>query len=634
MLRHSSELTNTAYNIALIESIYPPEADQPVADKTIDNLVFKANYFILRVANFMKTISKITFFVLIIFGIAFSQSASAQEKIDNYEVDIKVSSDSSIQVTEKIFYDFDSLEKHGIFRTIPFKYKARGGNFTLRLSDFSVTDENGNSYNFTKSKEGNYWNIKIGDADKLISGQHWYFISYKVQRAINYFPDHDELYWNAIGSEWPVTINKALVSVQLPQILNDDQVQIQCFKGLYGSTASCADFSYENSSGIARFGDSDIYTGQNLTIVVGWPKGITQKPSLWQNFLYVITDNWILFTPIFAFLIMFNLWMKKGRDPKVKIPIVAQYEAPDGLTPSEMAFIRNEKTKNEDISAEIIYLATLGFLKIKKIEKGKILKSTDYELELLKNKGEAVNEFDKKLLDSLFSGDKKKVELSDLKDKFYKDLSEIEGKIQYLVIQKGYFPTAPWKTKALYISIGLAAVCAAFIAAGFFSSGLAVLASVINAIIIIALGVAMPKRTAKGAETRNLIDGLKEYLTVAEKDRIKFHNAPEKISSSAIRRGGRNPELFEKLLPYAMVLGVENQWAKQFEEIYKTPPSWYEDSSGRPFSAYVFASYLGDFSSASAATLSSSPSSSSSGGSGFSGGGSGGGGGGGGGGSW
>ena len=133
----------------------------------------------------------------------------------------------------------------------------------------------------------------------------------------------------------------------------------------------------------------------------------------------------------------------------------------------------------------------------------------------------------------------------------------------------------------------------------------------------------MPKKTRQGVLAKEHILGLKQYLTVAEKDRIKFHNAPEK-----------NPEHFEKLLPYAMVLGVERDWAKQFEGIYNKQPDCYNDSSGVPFSALVLSNSLDSFQTKANSALASRPSSASSGGSGFSGGVSGGGFGGGGGGSW
>ncbi len=147
-------------------------------------------------------------------------------------------------------------------------------------------------------------------------------------------------------------------------------------------------------------------------------------------------------------------------------------------------------------------------------------------------------------------------------------------------------------------------------------------AAFLSGMVFMGFGYFMPQRTQKGAIVREEVLGLKMYMETAEKDRINFHNAPEK-----------NPAQFEKLLPYAMALGVEEQWAKQFEDITKSAPDWY-DGGGTSFSPVIFAHSMHDFSSANNATMVSTPSSAGSGGSGFSGGGSGGGFGGGGGGSW
>jgi uncharacterized membrane protein len=89
-------------------------------------------------------------------------------------------------------------------------------------------------------------------------------------------------------------------------------------------------------------------------------------------------------------------------------------------------------------------------------------------------------------------------------------------------------------------------------------------------------------------------------------------------------------KLFEKLLPYAMLFGLEKDWAKQFDDIYTNPPGWYQ-GNWSAFNAGYLVGSLNDFNAASATSFAS-PSSSS--GSGFSGGAAGGGGGGGGGGGW
>jgi uncharacterized membrane protein len=146
----------------------------------------------------------------------------------------------------------------------------------------------------------------------------------------------------------------------------------------------------------------------------------------------------------------------------------------------------------------------------------------------------------------------------------------------------------------------------------------------ISGIIMFIFSMFMAQKTVKGTKTLEKILGFKEFLQVTEKERLKFHNPPKMV-----------PEVFEKFLPYAMVLGVENKWADNFKNIYNQEPSWYEGYSNHTFSAVLLANSLHNFSSSSQSVFVSQPhSSASGGGSGFSGGGSGGGFGGGGGGSW
>ena len=48
------------------------------------------------------------------------------------------------------------------------------------------------------------------------------------------------------------------------------------------------------------------------------------------------------------------------------------------------------------------------------------------------------------------------------------------------------------------------------------------------------------------------------------------------------------PDTFEKFLPYAMALGVEHHWAKAFQGIVQSPPTWYEGAYGPSFNTWFF----------------------------------------------
>ncbi len=550
--------------------------------------------------------------------------ALAAESIDKYYTNIQLNRDGSVQVEENILYDFGDAERHGIYRDITVAYKARGGNYKLRVSDISVTDEFDNQYNFESSYPGNYLRLKIGDADKTISGRHWYKISYTVKRGINYFSDHEELYWNATGNEWQVPIGEAKTTVYLPGEFDENEIQRTCYFGGFGSQSVCdiGPISSEQPVSVLEFSAYDLGPSEGLTVVVGVPSGTIAKPPLASVIWEIVRDNIIILVPIFVFIWLFRRWKKHGKDAKGRGTIIPEYEAPDNLTPAEVGTLLDGRADRHDVSAEIIELAIQGYLKIRRIEAGTVFKSTDFVFIKLKSADDLKKQFDKDIMNGIFEkGDE--VKLSDLKYKFYSVMNAVMSKLYSDLTSQEYFVKNPSTVKAKYFISAAVVFFLAFFVGAFFGV-FGVVAIILSAIIIIIFGFLMVALTKKGAEAKEKIFGLKMYLSVAEKARIEFHNAPKK-----------NPEQFEKFLPYAMVMKVEKEWAKQFEGIYNTQPDWYEDPAHRGmFNAATLVGVMSSFDSSASSALAANPSSASSGGSGFSGGGSGGGFGGGGGGSW
>lgn len=566
----------------------------------------------------IRVISKYLLFVsaaiILLLFVALNRAYAGDERIDNYQVDITLNQNSSIDITETINYDFGTLQKHGIYRNIRYKYNARGGSYKLRISDISVRDGLGSDINYSKSYSGSDLVLKIGDADVLLTGERTYVIRYKIERAINYFSDYDEFYFNAIGTEWTIPIDKVEVNVGFYEPLSESNIKYACYAGGFGSDTICADQKLNKNAGVdvenINFVENDLSAGEGMTVVIGTPKGYLHEPSVFEKFIETLKDNLILLLPILVLLIMIRLWAKSGRDPKSRGAVVAEFDPPKGISTAEAGMIVRESIKNNDVSAMIIKLAIDGFIKIEKIEKKGILGGSDYQLTRI-DAGAPENSVEKKLRDKIFEGGESK-KLSELKNKFFKDLAEIKSDVAKKVAADGFFVKNPASVRATYIIIG-------GIIAGlaFFVAGLGFLYSIslgLSGAIIIIIGYFMPAKTVAGVEQKRYLLGLREYINIAETDRIKFHNAPEK-----------SPKHFEALLPFAMVFGLEREWGKQFEGIYKEPPSWYSDPGMSGFNSYLFASSLHDFNSVAAASLSSAPSSASGGGSGFSGGGVGGG---------
>ena len=156
----------------------------------------------------MKKILGLIFFLLLFFQ--FTAKVSAQEQIQSFDTNVVIYKNGTIDVKERILYDFGSTERHGIYREIPFTTKNKEGKkFKLEFSNFSVTDGKGKNYRFEKSYENENLRLKIGDPNSTVTGVHVYKISYSVSGALTYFSDHDELYWNSTGNEWQVPIKYA-----------------------------------------------------------------------------------------------------------------------------------------------------------------------------------------------------------------------------------------------------------------------------------------------------------------------------------------------------------------------------------------------------------------------------------------
>jgi uncharacterized membrane protein YgcG len=570
---------------------------------------------------------------LLFFGLFFAFSPLVKaEVIRNFSTTINVLPDSSILVTEKINYDFEDVIRHGITRTIPL---VNSKNKPIKIEVVSITDENGNPSKYTTSKTNGSFTIKIGDPDRMISSLKEYNISYHVFGGIAYYDDFDEIYWNATGNEWQVSILKSEAKVILPN--NIFPLKQACYYGKSGSTVNCKISESNTFSPDVSLGEKE-----GLTIAVSFPKGAVAVYKVNEESAVsgYIKTFWPVVIPILVFIFMFLRWLKKGRDPKGTGVIIAQYDVLDNLTPLEVGGIINDEIKNENISAEIIYLATKGFIKIKQIDPDCdnylcLIKNKDYEFTLLKKEGILVNSFDKIIIRAIFgeNGDVGGVSLlSTLNNSFYKSIKDINNYAINSLLNKKYYLNLP-KIK-LHFSFILVGLWLVFIFNGFMGVlggndsrsiifKIILSASIIlSTIIFIVFNRLMPAKSKKGVLAKEHLLGLKEYLQIAERDRLNFHNAPDK-----------KPEIFENLLPFAMVFGVEELWAKEFENVFVNQPNWYEGSNN--FNVVKFGNDIAVFSKLTSSSLSSSSNSSGAGSSGSGGGGSsGGGGGGGGGGSW
>ncbi|MBX9876881.1 MAG: DUF2207 domain-containing protein [Candidatus Obscuribacterales bacterium] len=560
--------------------------------------------------------------------------AEQQEVIRSFDEVVHLHKDCSLDVLETIEMDFGSIERHGIYRMIPIRYRRNDNDYSVELKVDSVTDESGNAYNREISNQDHDLNIRIGDVDKVITGRHIYKIHYTVRRAVNFFDNKPEIYWNVTGNEWAFPIESATASFFPPEGVSTDNINVACFRGSLGSTDPAESKIFADH---IEFEAQSLEPAQGLTFVVGLPQGSVLKPSVIQELVWFLRDWWGLFViPSATFLVMYYLWLGTGRDDESMKAISVEWNPPKGMSPAEVGTVVDEVCDNKDVVATLIDLAVRGYYTIRQIPKVDLLffSNTDYEFKKPnppKDMSE-LKDYERTFLTSLFSqGSSDVATLSGLKNHFYISLPSIREEIYEGLEHRGYFKENPDKVRN-----GYRFMVPLFFFAGFFawvmSNQIAVgLGFFVAAMIVFSMSYIMPARTRAGVKATAECLAFKRFVSMAEKERIEV-------------LAKEDPTIFGRLLPFAMVLGVGDRWADKFRDLITEPPDWYQYGPGYTpgefFDTGYFVQSLGQTMSVADQTFASRPasdySSAGSGNSGFSSGGgfSGGGFGGGGGGSW
>ena len=130
------------------------------------------------------------------------------ESIKNYDVFITIQKDGILNISENINYNFDGRQKHGIYRKIPLKFGSEVEVFNVLKND--------KKENFDIFDEAKYKIVKIGKQDVLLeNGIYNYQIDYKMKKAITEYGNQYEIYFNGIGQEWGVPIEKANIVIKM-----------------------------------------------------------------------------------------------------------------------------------------------------------------------------------------------------------------------------------------------------------------------------------------------------------------------------------------------------------------------------------------------------------------------------------
>jgi hypothetical protein len=619
--------------------------------------------------------------------------AHADEAILNYHSDIDVAKSGLLTVTETIEVNAENRDiNHGIFRDFPLTFRDPQNH--LREVDFKLLSvkRDGRNEAYKTETIDNGLRIYAGSADTTVSpGRHVYQFTYETGRQIRFLDNKDQLDWNVTGNFWKFPILKSSATISLPDGVTPTDVR--AYTGSYGDTGSDARVTTSGSKiqvvSTRAFGERE-----GLTVQVDMPKGSIDPPSESQLRWWWLMDNRNLLISGFGLVAVWLWygwsWTKVGRDPPRGV-MVPRWDAPEGISPALVNYIDNRGFSDggwKAFSAAALNLAVNGAIVLEDLKTSIIMTATGKtgkqklatgesailsrvvsaggKLTLSEGHGEAVKAAGNAFVSAIER---------EQRGKFYNANSGyvILGIILSVLVVVSLFAFGNLKGDAGFMAIAptIVGIVIAVFASTFglsFRRGGSLVGKVIAVIVLGILGLVtvsafggiivmafdgiidadqlpvmiamvaivianllfffiMGAPTPLGAKMMDGIDGLRHYLTVAEKDRMNIAGAPQ-----------MSPQHFEKLLPYAVALGVEKPWTKTFDTWLASAkmtdeyhPGWY---SGASYGS--LAGSIGGFSSSMASTIQSTlptppPSSSSGGGGGggFSGGGGGGGGGGG-----
>jgi len=560
-------------------------------------------------------IKKSVFLLIFIFFLAFLWSANfkalAFERrvitdwyIKNFDTEIVLNKDSSAEIIEKITADCGDLPgKHGIFRIVPEKIKIKDGKeIKTPVKLISITDFSGKPYKYKTIYRNGTITWKIGDPHKTVQGVNNYLIHYKVGNVIRFDnPSFDEFYWNLLGAFWDLEIDNFSAKIIFPKEISKENVKIEYYTGYLGEKRKDLAHYFWSASNVLEFNSTQpLKKRQGITVSITFPKGIFSPYhfSFWEIYGDYFRKYFYFLIPLLVFIVCFYLWWKYGKDPYIKKSIVPLYRPPENLTPLEIGVLTTgrEAIKSEFITAEIINLAVKGLITIKEIEKEKFLIFHSKDYQLIRNHRPEIEKnltlTQKFILEKIFEkGDK--INLSSLKNKFYKNIKTIQKKTRNSLIEKQLITKKGISlSKRLWV-LGFVLLFVLLLLFSFLDrwipfSPIALVSLGLSLGIIFIFSCIMPSRTLKGAETLWKIKGFKMFMETVDKDRAKFYE---------------KENIFEKLLPYAIVFGITDLWIKRIKQIYgeeyftRYAPCWYVSTS-RSFDTKSFSSNLNALTSA------------------------------------
>ncbi len=553
-----------------------------------------------------------------LFAVLAAFPLAAAEEILDFRSAVEVRSDGDFIVTETIRVRAQGQEiRRGIYRDFPTAFEDAEGGIAATGFELIAARRDGLTETARVEDGGNFVRIYLGQADVYLDpGVYTYELTYRTDRQVRFFPDHDEVYWNATGTAWIFPIRSATAVIHLPDGARAGQTA--AYTGPLGSRTQDAVTHSSSDGSVVRFVTTrPLGPYEGLSVVVSLEKGVIHPPTNGQKLSWFVRDHVAsLIAGAGALLVLLYYvvaWARIGRDPPKGV-IVPRWDAPAGVSPALAHYIWNRGLRHQGfpaISASALNLAVGGYIEFEDIAETVTLRATAKRSEgVTLPVGEAtVLNGVKSRADGLTISEANGEAVAGLGRSFRQAMEREHREVYYRHNRGWIFLGMALSVAAFVLTVALgkpggqwlAALAPALIAGGiltvaavqmaqrwgtglaskirFAFFGFAMLVMTMNAglmsaqrffasledpLLIGALAsllllnllffFILGAPTTFGRKRTDEIEGLRHYLSVAEEDRLNMAGAPQ-----------MSPQHFETLLPYAVALDVEKPWARAFE---------------------------------------------------------------------
>ncbi len=469
--------------------------------------------------------------------------AASTERITSFDMRVNIGSDGYADITETIDYNFGGDLKHGIYRTIPTFYSTDNDNgYKTKLTlNYVTRDSRPETYSISDS--GSVSTIKIGNPSIQISGDHHYNINYRMGPIpIQGEANKQIVRLDAPGTGWQVPVGKISISVvsAQPSLAN------YCYQGKLGNSGDLCQVTVGNEDTVFT-SNRVLSEGESITSETTYPSGtfmhvaeLTKKPVSNDNPFAVIAVFIVILSIVFFYIrraiIAILYWHRRRQE--IVIPI---YEPPTDMSPAEIGLLIDNSVDGAEITASIIDLAVNGWISINQTKPKKWYRPAQYDLIKTNKPKDNLSAIQGEFFDVLFKkSDKISIKDLSINDDFIVFSGKFKDKLVKSLNKGGFYKSQSFFNKNLKRSM-----------------------------------------TDDGYKKWAEIAGFRRFLEFTEKDRMAYLDNPDS-----------NPKVFSEYLPYAIAMGVEKEWIKQFKGLDVDTNGWLASSSAVPYTSLEAVSNL------------------------------------------